>query len=372
MGIFILYNIYIKNNMRKIIITESQANMLKTHLFESTFGTFLRNVRPNDIINIKMTGQDIEYKVIRLIRNRPVMDLILQGNQVHDKLYYFRSFSSSLSGNDSIVFGIADRRSNINNLNNAVRWPTRIIRNIESIELLRNGTVIDNVDMTPLQQQSQSNTGSTQSNTGSTGTTATTVTISQEDILKNPYLKKAFYEPDSPLKAFLKGLIGKKLTGKGIIVAKQKLDKFYLSDYGSRLGNSQFIEGKMIKFNPDNDTTIFYNISGTTSTSTGATSSYTFNETTEYTSNVARRQIGDMFKIIGSIRQGSLFYKIKIIKKEDSLGDDVFKGEIDLFSGTFTRNIRLNIVGNKTIYIKIIRGASNSPGYNPQQSQSTP
>ena len=280
--------------MGRIIITESQANMLKLYLFESVFKKFANTAKKGDTIKIKVSGQDKEFRVVSLKDGKPIMELI-QNGQVDNKLYYLKSFSTTLRGTEDVYVGVADKQRDKNKLNNPKIWPATKFSNVESVDLFRNNQKIDSVD-NPVKQQVQEPVNDA---LDEKELDEKTEEISNYlDIVGNKVLSRAFYKQPSLLKLFMAELKGERAKGTGIMRAYEALSNFGMYD---TLLDAEFKENGVVIFKPLNNQNI---------------GDFDFNDNNMYSTKVMGKKLGEKYKLISdNYRTGSKYFVLELLNK---------------------------------------------------------
>lgn len=342
MGIFILYNIYIKNNMRKIIITESQANMLKTHLFESVFKKFAATAKKGDTIKVKISGQDKEFRVVSFKDGKPIMELIKNGT-TDNKLYYLRSFSTTLKGTEDVYMGIADKQKDKNKLNNPKIWTATKFSNVESVDLFRNNQKIDSIDK--VNQSKEQPYGDEDLNEKELDEKAAEIS-SYLDIVGDEVLRKAFYKAPSLLKLFIAELKGERAKGTGIMRAYEALSNFGMYD---TLIDAEFKENGVVIFKPLSNQKI---------------GDFDFNMDNMYNTKVMDKKLGEKYKLIsGNYKTGNKYFVLELLNKvkegDGKATPDTFRCKIKSVTKSGAKIEEKELTDN--FIIEIV--TEKSPGY---------
>jgi len=129
---------------KKIKITESQYKRILNLLVEAPFSNVVGNIaKVDDIITISRKNSKNNFKVIDNLSGHITMDNI-DKNSVNINFRYYM-VSTSLNG-DNLSLKRANKVKDKDKLENPSSWETTTINDIVSIQISRDGSVIDNVD----------------------------------------------------------------------------------------------------------------------------------------------------------------------------------------------------------------------------------
>jgi hypothetical protein len=193
----------------KIKITEQQFKNLKGLLVESTIKDFLQKLKKNDIVTF-----EVNNKKVNLIAVNPEKKIFKNENTKHaDKLY-------SIDGvfNNKLKVRVANAKKDKFKLNNPKNWDVQEFEIKTPINLVRNGSVIDDLTGQGGQQGNQQNADNQQTSNNQEG--------GQQDdgqndsnfneLLNSPLLSKAYYKAPNLFKRLLNVARGDN-KGKGVI-----------------------------------------------------------------------------------------------------------------------------------------------------------
>jgi len=154
-GIFVLDDIYNKKTFmnRKIIITEEQYKKLKFRLLESTFDVMANKViRNGDTITITSNGKEFNFKVIDNYGGQIYMDNVDDGTKV------FLTKTSFQNNNLEIHIAQNDEQKN-QNPPKGDTWGKMVMKNVEKIDVSREGKLIDGTEIDPKELEKEQNKG---------------------------------------------------------------------------------------------------------------------------------------------------------------------------------------------------------------------
>ena len=141
---------------KKIKITESQYNRLIQLMVETPFDTMTKNsIKAGDIITITWKGTKNNFKVINNTSGQIIMDNIDKGS-TNINYRYFMVYTS-LNGDD-LQLRRVNKKKEVDKLNDTKSWSPITVKDITNIEVIRDGKVVDKVDLlspSPEKQQKQ-------------------------------------------------------------------------------------------------------------------------------------------------------------------------------------------------------------------------
>lgn len=141
---------------KKIKITESQYNRLIQLMVETPFDTMAKDsIKAGDIISITWKGTKNNFKVINNTSGQIIMDNIDKGS-TNINYRYFMVYTS-LNGDD-LQLRRVNKKKEADKLNDTKSWSPITVKDISSIEVIRDGKVVDKVDPlspSPEKQQKQ-------------------------------------------------------------------------------------------------------------------------------------------------------------------------------------------------------------------------
>lgn len=138
---------------RKIIITEEQYKNLKFRLMESSFDVMANKViRNGDIITITSNGKEFKFKVIDNYGGQIYMDNVDDGTRL------FLTKTSFQNNNLEIHIAQNDEQKN-QNPPKGNTWGKMVMKNVEKIDVSRDGKLIDGTDIDPKELERNENKG---------------------------------------------------------------------------------------------------------------------------------------------------------------------------------------------------------------------
>jgi hypothetical protein len=128
----------------KLIITEEQYSKLKEFIFETRFDKFLtKSVKDGDIVRITIGDNASNYVVTNNTNGQVQLDNVDKGStNINNRIFISMT---SLDGNKLQIKQV-NKLKEKDKLKDVNSWKVLNLNNIKSIEVLRNGAVVDTVD----------------------------------------------------------------------------------------------------------------------------------------------------------------------------------------------------------------------------------
>lgn len=140
---------------KKIILSEQQYLNLKRFILETKFDTFIKNnAKAGDILVINFKNTERRFKIISNDMGQIQMDPLDSGAEKNYR--YFITYTSL--SDDKLVFKRAHKINDKDKLSDVSSWENRTLTNVTSIDLMRNGQIIDSVDKPTKKKEEPINT----------------------------------------------------------------------------------------------------------------------------------------------------------------------------------------------------------------------